>query len=165
MADRKIAYGTATTGTGGVTSLATSSDWTAGYEWFVIDNATDKALDYIVQGQWTCGTTPTTSTQGRVYLVASYDGTTWPDVFDGTASAETVTSAGVRDSFAKLAAVLSVDSTTSNRAYPFAFNLVSFFPTLPKKVAVFFAHNSGVNSNGTAGNHTYAYQPVYETVV
>lgn len=165
MADIKLAYGTATASTGGLTSLASSSDWTAGYEWFVIDNSTDKALDYQVQVQWTVGTTPTTNTQGRVYLVGSYDGSTWPDVIDGTPSAETWTSAGVRDSVAKLAAVMVVDSTTSNREYEAFFGVAQFFGgTVPKKVAVFFSHNSGVNSNGTAGNHTYAYQPIYSTV-
>lgn len=86
-------------------------------------------------------------------------------MFDGTASAETVTSEGVRDGFAKLAAVLRCDSATSNRAYPFFFSVASLFGgAVPKKVAVFVAHNTGVNLNSTAGNHTYADLPVYATV-
>jgi hypothetical protein len=165
MADRKIEYGTATTGTGGIHSLATSSTWLAGYEWFVIDNATDKALDYQVQGVVRVGTTPTVNTEIRLYAVASYDGSTWPDVFDGTPSAETITSAGVRDSFAKNVAVLPVDATTSDRDYPFFFTLATFFGgTIPKKVAIFVAHNTAVNLNATSGNQQYAYQPVYETI-
>lgn len=164
MADIKTAWGTAVTGTGGVTSLATSADWTAGYEWYVVDNSTDKSLDRLQQGAVTVGTTPTTATEIRLYAVGSYDGSTWPDVIDGTPSAETWTSAGIRDSCAKLAAVLRVDSTTSNRAYPFLFSLAPLFGgTVPKKVAVFLAHNTGVNLNSTAGNHTYADLPVYGT--
>jgi hypothetical protein len=157
----QVTYGTPVTGTGGVTSLATSADWTAGYEWYVIDNSTDRAIDRHQQGQVTVGTSPTSGTEIRVYVIGSYDGTTWPDVFDGTPSAETVTSAGIRDGFAKLAAVMRCDSTTSNRAYPFFFSLASLFGGIvPKKCCVFVAHNTGVNLNATAGNHTYADLPV-----
>jgi hypothetical protein len=161
----KLAYGSPTTGNGGITSLATSSTWTAGYEWFVIDNTTDLMLDYHVQGVIRVGTTPTINTEIRLYAVASYDGTTWPDVFDGTPSAETVTSAGVRDGFARPAASLYVDSTTTDRDYPFFFSLADVFGgAVPKKVAIFVAHNTGVNLNATGAQHTYAYQGVYENV-
>jgi hypothetical protein len=167
MADIKLAYGTAITGTGGITSLATSSDWTAGYEWFICDNTAGTPttpLDRIIQGNVRVGTTPTSGTEIRVYAVGSYDGTTWPDVIDGTASAETWTSAGVRDGCAKLAAVMRCDATTSNRDYPFLFSLASLFGgAMPKKVAIFVAHNTGVNLNATGSTHTYADQPVYAT--
>lgn len=164
MAAVKQAYGTPVSGTGGIHSLATSSTFLAGFEWFVIDNTTELALDYFVDLMIRVGTTPTINTEIRVYLIASYDGTTWPDVFDGTPSAETITSAGVRDSFAKLAAAAFVDATTTDCDYPLQFNLQSFFPTLPKKIAVFVAHNTGVNLNSTSGNQKYAYTPHYNTV-
>lgn len=166
MADIKQAYGTGVNGSGGPESLASSSTWMAGYEWFIIDNTTALALDYWVQGKNTVGTTPTVNTEIRIYCVGSYDGTTWPDVFDGTPSAETVTSAGVGSGFLKLAAAMSVDSTTSNRPYDFGFSLRAVMGgSLPKKVAVFVAHNTGVNLNSTAGNHTYAYMPEHATSV
>jgi hypothetical protein len=165
MANVKLAYGTATSSTGGLTSLASSSTWLAGYEWFVIDNGTSElAEDYFVDLVIRVGTTPTVNTEIRVYLAASYDGTTYPDVLDGTPSAETITSAGVRDSFMKLAGVGIVDATTSNRDYPIQFNVASFYPSLPKKIIVFVAHNTAVNLNATAGNHKYAYSPIYRTV-
>lgn len=165
MSSIKTEYGTAVTGTGGIHSLATSSTWTAGYEWYIVDNTTDKALDRLQQGTIRVGTSPTANTEIRIYAVGSYDGTVWPDVFDGTPSAETVTSEGVRDSFAKLAAVLRVDSTTTDRDYPFQFSLASLFGgAVPKKVAIFVAHNTGVNLNSTSGNQKYADQPVYATV-
>ena len=160
MAAELTYAGTAISGTGGITSLATSADWTAGYEWFVVDNTTEKAFDWFVAGKVTVGTTPTINTQIRLYVVGIYDGSTYPDVLDGTPSAETWTSAGVRDSVARLAAVLIVDATTSDRGYPYAFNLASFFPSMPKKVVVFVSHNTGVALNATAGNHTYGAQPV-----
>lgn len=165
MADVKVAWGTAVTGTGGLTSLATSSTWVAGYEWYIIDNSTDKSLDRLQQGYITVGTSPTANTQIKIWVVGSYDGSTWPDVIDGTPSAETWTSAGVRDSVAKLAATLWVDATTSNVAYPFFYSVASLFGgSVPKKVAVFVAQNTGVNFNSTSGNFVYADQPVFATV-
>jgi hypothetical protein len=144
--------------------LASSSTWLAGYESAVVDNTTNKYLDYIVEGHYTVGTTPTINTEIRIYVVASFDGSTWPDVFDGTGSAETVTSEGVRDGFARLAAVMRVDSTTSDRDYPYFIDVASHFGgAMPKKVAVFVAHNTGVNLNSTAANQTYAAQPVHAT--
>jgi len=164
MADINVAYGSTTSSSGGLTSLATSSTWVAGYEWFVVDNTTELALDYRHDGKIRVGTTPTSGTQIRIYLIACNDGTNWPDVFDGTPSAETVTSVGVRDGFAKLAAVLSVDATTSNRDYYYEFNAAQIFGgVLPKKYAVFVSHNTAVNLNGTAAEHTYNYTPVYAT--
>lgn len=164
MATRNLSYGTATSGTGGITSLASSSTWVAGYEWFIIDNTTELAIDYFVDLVIRCGTTPTVNTEIRVYLAGSYDGSTYPDVFDGTGSAETVTSAGVRDSFMKLAGVGVVDATTSDRDYPIQFNTSSFFPNPPKKIVVFVAHNTGVALNATAAQHKYAYSPIHETI-
>lgn len=165
-ADIKIAWGTAATGTGGITSLATSSTWVSGYEWFIVDNSSDKMLDQICQGKVTVGTSPTASTEIRIYAVGSYDGSTWPDVFDGTASGETLTSEGSRDGYAKLAAILRVDATTSNREYPFQFALAPLFGgTVLKKTALFVAQNTGANLHATAGNHTYANQPTYATSV
>lgn len=153
-------YPAATSGNGGINSLATSSTWLAGYEWFIIDNGTQKALDYLVQGNVMVGTTPTASTQIRIYVIGSFDGSTWPDVFDGTPSAETITSSGVGSGFLILGSVMNVDANTSNLAYPFKFSLASLFGgTVPKKTAIFVTHNTGVNLNSTAGNQTYIYAP------
>lgn len=164
MADTKLAYQAAQTLTNTIASLATSSTWVAGYESATIDNTSNLYIDYIFDGKVTVGTTPTTSTEIRIYVVASVDGSAWPDVFDGTTSAETVTSAGVRDSFAKLAAVLRVDSTTSDRVYPFCFTIASLFGgVVPPKFALFVTHNTGVNLNSTGGNHVFTYRGVYIT--
>lgn len=165
MATGNIAYQAAQTLTNAIASLATSSTWVAGYESATVDNTTNLFLDYIFDGKVTVGTTPTSGTEIRIYVVASVDGTTWPDVFDGTTGAETATSEGVRDSFAKLAAVLRVDSTTSDRAYPFCFSVASLFGGVcPPKFVLFTVHNSGVNLNSTAGNHVFNYRGVNYTI-
>lgn len=162
------AYGTLVSGTGGITSLATSSTWLAGYEWYVVDNTAAAPaglqLDWFCSGHVTVGTTPTASTEIRHYLFGSPDGSFWPDVFDGTPSAETVTSTGILNSCGKLAAVGLCDSTTSNRAYPYAFGARDWFRgVVPKKFVHFVAHNTGVALNATAGNHSYYAQPEYVT--
>lgn len=165
MSSNKIAYGTSTALTNAIASLATSSTWLAGYESDVVDNTSNLYLDYTIEGKVRVGTTPTANTEIRIYVVASFDGSTWPDVFDGTTGAETVTSAGVRDGFAKLAAVLPVDATTSDRDYPFSIGSVAtlFGGVCPAKFVLFTTHNTGVNLNSTGGNHTCNYRGVYTT--
>lgn len=158
-------YVTPTSGNGGINSLASSATWVAGYEWFIVDVAGMSAIPFDVrhQGIITVGTTPTTNTQIRIYLIACEDGSTWPAPFDGTPSAETIDSQGVRDGYAYLAKTIAVDSTTSDRPYPYNFNAESVFGgTLPDTYAVFVTHNTGVNLNSTAGNQTYIYAPQYQ---
>src|SRR5207245_2126043 len=112
----------------------------------------------------TVGTTPTITTEIRLGLVGSPDGTFWPDVFDGTPSAETITSAGVASGFLKypVGGILGVDATTSDRPYPFAFALRDGFRgVVPKQSVVFGAHNTGVNLNAPGGNQKYFAHPKY----
>lgn len=93
------------------------------------------------------------------------DDSTWPDVFDGTASAETVTMAKIKNSICKVVADMTIDGT-SNQAYPFGPVSVAraFDGTLPKKFVVFVTHNTNTNLNSTAGNHTLFVTGVYATV-
>lgn len=160
-------YSSTTSGTGGPESLATSSTWLAGYEWIKVDVDAMTPIPRTVRhdGKIRVGTTPTINTEIRIYLVASNNDTDWPDVFDGTPSAETVTSEGVRDGFAKLAAVMRVDATTSDRDYPYEFDAAQVFGgSLPKAYVLFVVHNTGVNLNSTGTNHTYRYTPQYDKV-
>lgn len=161
----KLAYATATALTNAIASLASSSTWVAGYESDPIDNSSGLYLDYEMWGKVTVGTTPTTNTEIRIYLVPCFDGTNWPDVFDGTTSAETWTSAGIRDATAVLAKVISVDSTTSNREYTWSVPSVAalFGGSCPAKFALFTTHSTGVNLNSTGGNHATNYRGVYTT--
>lgn len=165
MASIKSEYGTSTALTNAIQSLGSSSTWLAGYESDVIDNTSNKYLDYSLEGKITVGTSPSAGTEIRIYVVASFDGTTWPDVFDGTTSAETITSAGVASGFLKLAAVILVDATTSDRSYPFSIGSVAalFGGNCPAKFLLFVSHNSGVNLNSTGGNHVFNYRGVYAT--
>ena len=167
MADVNVAYRASTTITIAPQNVASSTTFVAGVESDVYDNTTNKDVDVLIGGVWTAGTTPTANTQVRIYVVAARDDTpTWPDVFDGTSSAETVTAAGVLNGAAKLAAVLDVDTNTSNRAYECAaFSVAQLFGgALPPKFVLFIAHNTAVNSNTTAGNHVWKATGVRYTV-
>lgn len=167
MSTVSIAYRASTTFTIAPENVASSATFVAGVESNVYDNTTNKDLDVLVAGTWTAGTTPTTATQVRVYVFAVRDDTpTYPDVMDGTGSAETLTSAGVGDGFLRLGAAANVDSATSNRVYDLGpFSVAQLFGgVMPNKFGIFITHNTGVNSNTTAGNHVWKATGVSYTV-
>ena len=163
MATTTISYSSPTTITCSVASTGSSSTWVAGRESNEIDNTTNKYVDALVQGKITVGTTPTASTQILVYVWGSDTAASTAniDVIDGADSAETITSAGVRDGFLKLAVAINVDATTSDRGYPFGpFSVADLFGQLPKYWGMFVMHNTGVNLNSTGGNHAFTYTGV-----
>ncbi len=166
MATNNVAYSSFTPLTISLGSLATSSTFVAGQEATAISNSSNLYVDAIVTGKIRCGTTPTINTQILVYAVAALDATpTWPDVFDGTDSAETLTSVGVGQGFLRLIATLNVDSTTSDRDYFFTTTLAQWFGgVLPRNWTLFVTHNTGVNLNATGGNHVISYAGVTYTV-
>jgi hypothetical protein len=144
-------------------NVATSSTFVAGVEAAVIDNTSNKYDDAILFGKVRVGTTPTINTQILLYVFAAPgDSATYPDVMDGTSSAETLTSVGVGRGFLKLAATLDVDSTTTDRDYPFYVGSVAelFGGIMPPRWSLFMTHNTGVNTNTTGGNHFAKYQGI-----
>jgi len=160
-------YSSATTGTGGITSLASSSDWTAGYGFAAVNVGAMTPIPFDIRhsGKIRVGTSPTSGTLIQIFLAPSEDGTAWPDVFTGSAGAFTNTSPGVRDGALKLAAAISVDTTTTGRDYYYDFSAAQVFGgTLPEKYQVFVTHNTGVALDSTAANHTYQYVPQYNHV-
>lgn len=166
-ADVKTSYVASSDLTITLASLATSSTKLGGQESTLVDNSSNKYLDYLLAGKVSVGTTPTTATGIDVCLVGISNDSTWPDVFDGTDSAETVTNQEVKDQVCKPFAVLSVVSTTSNVAYWFGPGSVAsrFGGTVPLKWSAFVTHNTAVNLNSTGGNHALSITPVYLTVV
>lgn len=167
MATVAVAYTGPTTITFSTASIATSATFVAGAESTQIDNTTNLFVDALVEGLETVGTTPTANTQIQVYVWGSHTSlaTTARDVLDGTDSVETLTSAGIRDSFMKMAAVAVVDATTSDRGYPLGpFSVAALFGgTMPQFWGLFLTHNTGVNLNAIAGNHVWKYTGVKYT--
>lgn len=165
MANYKIAYGSSSAVTISPASTATSGTLVAGVESDAIDNTSNLYLDYLLAGKITTGSSPSNDTHIQICVVGMMDDSTWPDVFDGTSSAETVTSAKIKNSICKIIADMTVDAT-SNQPYPFGpYSVARCFDfVMPKKFVVFVTHNTNVNLNSTGGNHAIYITPVYATV-
>lgn len=165
MADLKLAYGTASDVTITLASLATDANLLTGRESAAIDNTSLLVLDYLVSGKITTGTSPTTAKSIDVWAVGSWDGTNWPDVFDGTESAETITSSEIKASVCRYVAQMATIAT-SNVAYHFGpVSLAAAFGgVLPPKIVLFVTHSTVAALNSTAGNHQIRLQPVYQTL-
>jgi hypothetical protein len=165
MADIKQFYGTASDITITLASLASDTNLLAGRESAAVDNTTTLALDFLVSGKITTGTSPTAARSIEVWAVGSWDGTNWPDVFDGTDSTETITSADIKASICRLVAAMATANTTDRTYYFGPVSIASIFGgVVPPKFVVFPVHNTGVGLNATAANHQIRLQPVYETV-
>jgi hypothetical protein len=159
-----IAYTGPTSITISLASLPTSSDFTAGAESNQIDWTAVLKDDALLQGKVRVGTTPAANTTINVYVWGSHTslGSAALDVLDGTDSAETITSTGVLVGMLKLAAVLSVNATTSDRDYFMAPVSVAalFGGVMPQFWGIFVAHNTASNLNSTGGNHAFSYTAV-----
>ena len=165
MADVKSNYPAAADVTITLSSLASDTNLLAGRESTAVDNSSNLYLDYLISGKITAGTSPTTARSIQVWAVGSFDGSIWPDVFDGTDSTETITSANHKNSVCRFIAEMATDAT-SDRVYHFGPVSVAsaFGGVMPKSFVVFVTHNTAVNLNSTAGNHQIRIQPYYETV-
>lgn len=144
-------------------NVASSSSRTAGVESAVVSNISNKFLDALVSGKWTAGTSPTASRQVDIWVYAPISDdlsstVSYPDVMDGTSSAETATSENVRNASMRLAATILTDNT-SDRTYAVApFSVAALFGgIMPTRWGLFISHDSAVNSNSTAGNHAWSY--------
>jgi hypothetical protein len=157
-------YGSKTTITAAVASLASDTNLLAGIESSIIDNTTDGFEDIILSGKSTTGTSPTASRQIEVWAVA-WDGSGWPDVFDGTTSSETITSSDIKSIICRSVATMPTNNT-SDRTYHYTGVSAKqvFGGVLPSKFVLFVVHNTGVALNATAGNHEFSYVGVYPQV-
>lgn len=160
--DILIKYATSATLTCAVESLASDTNLLAGIESSVIDNTTAGYDDYLISGKVKAGTSPTATRQIEVWAVA-WDGSAWPDVFDGTSSAETVTSSEIKSVICRPVAIMATTSTT-DRVYHFSgVSLRQVFGgVLPSKSVLFVVHNTGVALN--ASGHEFRIQGVYPQV-
>lgn len=160
MATATINYGASSALTLTLAGLATSSTLLVGRESTAIDNTSTKALDYLVQGKVTVGTSPTAG-RIEVWVYGSEDGTNYPDVIDGTDSDETLTSDGIKFSALRLGAAI-VTETTSDRTYPVApFSVASLFGGVcPRKWGLFVTHNTVAALNATGSNHAFTATPI-----
>jgi hypothetical protein len=165
-ADIKLAYASDAAFTLDLANLASSSTWVSGREATSVDNTSNKYLDYFITGKFVSGTSPV-SGEARIYYIMPQDDTpTWPDVFDGTDSAETVTNTSILD---RLPLGWSGgNSTSTNVTYPVvnALTLAQVFGICPYMFTIFFTHSQSVNLyNNAANTNQIFYKGVYATSI
>lgn len=153
MTTQTISYGTRATLTCTLTGVTTGSYRESAER----DNTTDKAVDDMLTGKITTGTTPTVDTTISV-LVWAGDGTIRAGGLTGADAAWTP--AG-EDKQLAVGAVIVVDAT-SNHTYEFAVPSIAalFGGVLPKKWGVVVYNATGATLNGTGSNHELAYTPI-----
>jgi hypothetical protein len=166
MANVKLSYAASTSLTITLASLATDANLLTGRESTAVSNTTNLYLDYLLGGKITTGTTPTDAKEIRVYVYAAVeDDPIYGDVFDGTDSAETCTTAGIRDSYLKLAAIIPTNGSSDITYWFGPISVAALFGgVLPTAWGVFVTHSSGVNLNSSAGNQAIHSTGVFETV-
>lgn len=166
MANIKLEYAASSALTITLASLAQSSTLVVGRESDAVDNSSNKYTDYLLAGQLTTGGTATLASTIQVCVIGMMDDSTWPGTFDGTDSAETISSTYVKQNFCKIAVDITIDASTAT-AYPFGPVSVAalFGGVCPRKFVVFVTHNTGGNLDSTAGNHAIYVTPVYATIV
>lgn len=140
-------YGTALTPTvTNLQSLASSSNFTAGWTSAWIDNTTVKAEDYIVTANIASGTTPTAGSV-RVYAYAQHsDGAASPSIASsgtpGTEGALTITDTEQLDASLVLLWSSDIDTTTNDNHVMPPRSIEQAFGRVPRKFAFFIAHNT-----------------------
>jgi len=146
--------------------LASSQTWVGGWESAAIDNTSNLYLDYLVSGKFVVEGANNQVGQIRVYVVAMLDDSTWPDVFDGTESAETVTTTSIRDQVCKMGANVAVTADAAATYYFGPFSVANLFGGFcPAKFVVFITGNptttttAGLESTDTPNQVTI--KPVF----
>lgn len=163
-ADIKISYVADAAITMDLSNLAASATWVAGRESTWVTNSSNY-LDYRISGTFISGTTPTAPAEHRLYYVSATEDTpTYPDVFDGTDSAETLTNTNIRDSL--IIGWSGTASTSSNITYPItsALTMAQAFGICPKHWGLFFTHAHTAALKTDAGNtNSLFHQGIYIT--
>lgn len=167
MASIKLEYAASSSLTfTSLNSLAASSTHLSGAESTAVDNSSNKYVDYLLAGVIKAGAANTQVGRIDINVVGILDDSTWPDVFDGTDSTETVTSDGIKKGICKLAKSITTEAS-NDRIYHFGPVSVAdlFGGVLPKKFVVFITQTAHTSTNtiSATGNAIYI-TPVYATV-
>ena len=164
--DVKLAYAASSALTQtALDALASSATHVAGWESDAIDNSTNLYLDYIINAKIQVESAGLAAGQIRLYLVAELEDASWPDVFDGTQSAETVTDTEIRDAICRLATVTDTDSTASRTYYLNVPSVAAVFGgTVPRKFVIFLTQSTGAALESTGDPNQVYVKGVYANV-
>lgn len=151
-------YGAKVTHTITLAALASDTNLLAGREGTAIDQKdTDDAIDALVGGMVTTGTTPTAARQIEVWAYGSYDDTNFNDAITGSDANVTL----VTKTLLRMLTIIPTNNT-SDKAYKWGPYLIAqaFGGIIPVRWGIFMVHNTGVNLNATGGNHAVEHYPV-----
>lgn len=126
--------------------LAASSTHVTGWESDLIDNTTNKYLDYLVSAKFTVESASLAAGEIRLWAVPMLDDSTWPGGFDGTESAETtpLDDEGGTNGGAVLLKVITTDTTASQVYYMHAVSVAAAFGGVcPAKFVLFVTQSTG----------------------
>lgn len=151
-------------------SLASSSDWTAGWGGASYSNLTNLYLDYLYGFTFTTHASNRQAGSINIYVIAALNDTpTWPAVSSGTLGTEgaiAFTDTEERDSLCRLLGSLTVDATGS-AIYTFPPTGIAqlFGGVVPPYHCIFVAQNAATSTNaGLASSGSAVYQtPAYST--
>lgn len=151
-------YGTPTAMTITLASLASDTNLVAGRESTALDQKDSlDAIDVLVGGKVTTGTSPTASRQIEVWSYGSYDDTE----FSGSATGSDANLTAIGKTGMRLLMVIATDNT-SDRTYKWGPLSIaqSFGGVIPVQFGIFMVHNTGVALNATGSNHELYYTTV-----
>jgi hypothetical protein len=129
-------------------SIATSSTFVSGWESAVVDNSTNRYLDYLVSAKITVAAASLAAGEIRVYIVPLLDDSTYPGGFDGTESTESTPLDDANGTLAgaKLLSACQTDTTNSQVYYLAAASVAALFGGIcPEKFVIFITHSTGQN--------------------
>jgi hypothetical protein len=153
-------YGTIVTHTIGLSTgpLASDTNLLAGRAGTAIDQKdTDDAVDALVGGLVTTGTSPTASRQIEIWLYASADDSNFNEGITGTDANKTL----VTKSHLRLLTIIPTSNTSDIAHYWGPFSVAQAYGgIIPVRWGVFVVHNTGVALNSTGGNHFVKHYPV-----
>jgi hypothetical protein len=155
MADLKLNYNTSGTGTLTIASLANGS----GRASTAIDNSTNKYISADIGLKIKTNASGTSSTgYVSVYLIRSYDGTTYDDMVNAGG-----TYAGSDAAFTPVNALLlgTINTVANATTYYKTFDTAELGLSLPKKWAIVIVNSSGAALDSTAGSHEFKYTEKY----
>ena len=153
MATAKQDFNTSGTATITIASLANGSGQCS----TAIDNTTNLFITADIGVKIKTNAAGTSSTgYVSVYLVRSYDGTTYDDAFAGTNASFTPVNATFLG---------TISATANATTYAKVFDLAELGITLPKKWAIAIVNNTGASLDATAGNHELKYTEKYYSIV
>lgn len=151
-------YGTPTAMTITIVGLASDTSLVAGRASTAVDQKdTTDAIDVLVGGKFTTGTSPTASRQVEVWAYGSYDDAE----FSGSATGSDANLTPDEKTNMRLITIIPTANTTDKtyRWGPFSI-AQAFGGIVPVQWGIYIVHNTGVAPNATAGNHEVVYIPV-----